>query len=220
MRLPPGSFYGTLLCTASASGFILRETVYAADLKTPNHSHQNAYLGLILEGESTQTLGESTRTCGPGTLTFHPPGETHRDHFQGVRARLLQIEILPNRLTEMSENFAFSARSIQENHGRQGWLANRLLVELHQPDEVSPLAMEGLSLELLSEVWRSPMRPAAPRPPEWLRRANELIHDHFAERLALSAIAGEVGVHASHLAREFRRFYRKTIGEQVRELRI
>jgi AraC family transcriptional regulator len=87
-------------------------------------------------------------------------------------------------------------------------------------DAVSPLAMEGLTLEILAELSRRPASAAERRPPGWLRRAKELLHDRFTESLSLDEIAAAAGVHPTHLARVFRRHYHCTIGDYLRGLRI
>lgn len=215
-----GSFYGKSLHMVETGGFKLSETVYSPGLKTPDHSHDLAYLGVVLEGEANQMVERRVRNRRPGTVTYHPPGETHRDHFLGPRVRLLQIEILASRLADMSQVFSLHVqRPVFENKMKQTWVVNRLRRELCWEDELSPLAVEGLALELLTEVWRGSIYSYS-RPPEWLRRAREFLQDHFAEQFSVCNVSEEVGVHSSHLAREFRRHYQKTMGEFVRELRI
>jgi AraC family transcriptional regulator len=201
-------------------GFKLFETVYSPGLKTPDHSHDHAYLGVVLEGEAEQMVARRVRNRRPGSVTYHPPGETHRDHFLGPKVRLLQIQILASRLADMSQVFSLHVRRpVYENNMKQTWVVNRLRRELRWEDELSPLAVEGLALELLTEVWRSSVYSYT-RPPDWLKRAHEFVQDHFAEQFALCTVAEAVGVHSSHLAREFRRYYQKTMGELLRELRI
>lgn len=215
-----GSFFGRSLRRVQTGGFRLLETVYSPELKTPDHSHDFAYVGVVLEGEANQTVAGRVRNRRPGTVTYHPPGETHRDHFLGPKVRLLQIEISTNRLADMSQEFSLQvARPVYERKIRQTWIVNRLRRELHSEDELSSLAVEGLSLELLTEVWRGSVCSCS-RPPDWLKQAHDFLQDSFTERLSLCAIAKKVGVHSSHLAREFRRHYHQTMGEMVRDLRI
>ena len=87
-------------------------------------------------------------------------------------------------------------------------------------DEASPLAIEGLALEMLAEVSRRKVEVADRRPPRWLSQALDLLHEQFSEHLTIAYLATSVGVHPVHLAREFRKFYRCTIGEHIRQLRI
>jgi AraC family transcriptional regulator len=58
------------------------------------------------------------------------------------------------------------------------------------------------------------------RLPIWLGNADETIRAHFTEPLALAEIAKRVKVHPVHLAREYRRYFNCTIGEQIRRLRV
>jgi AraC family transcriptional regulator len=99
-------------------------------------------------------------------------------------------------------------------------LASRLYEEFRRADELSPLVLEGLTLELLAACARQPVRMPEPRPPRWLATVLELLHAQFAERLTTAAIAESVGVHPAHLARVFRQCYGRTMGDYVRHLRI
>jgi AraC family transcriptional regulator len=96
----------------------------------------------------------------------------------------------------------------------------RLYQEFTQMDSVSPVAIEGLALELLAEVSRQSLHGAGRKPPRWLDQARALVEGRFSERLSLVDVATAVGVHPVHLAREFRRWHRCTVGEYIRRLRI
>ena len=64
------------------------------------------------------------------------------------------------------------------------------------------------------------MAPYDEREPGWLRRVIACLDETFCERLDLATLAGSVGVHPSHLARTFRRFRGKTVGDYVKGLRV
>jgi AraC-like DNA-binding protein len=104
--------------------------------------------------------------------------------------------------------------------GPQVWLAKRLFEECRRHDDVSPLAVEGLVLELLAECSRSPGEVPHTHPPRWLDRVHELLHDRFSENLSLVEVAATAGISADHLARSFRRCHGCTVGEYVRRLRV
>lgn len=87
-------------------------------------------------------------------------------------------------------------------------------------DETSPLAIEGLVLEMMVEASRSHEGARGRIPPRWLEQAKDVLHAQFSTSLTLTDIAEAVGVHPSHLAREFRKHYRHTVGEYVRQLRV
>ena len=150
----------------------------------------------------------------PATLIFHPSGEMHSDHFQSeVRCFNLQLDThLNQQVPRLEQPAAFHG-------GMPGFLATKLYREFRLMDDSSALAIEGLTLELLAETARS-KRGLAHQTPPWLDQARDLLHARFAERLTLADLAADVGVHSTHLAREFHRRYNRTVGEYVRHLRI
>jgi AraC family transcriptional regulator len=97
---------------------------------------------------------------------------------------------------------------------------HRLHDELFATDLAAPLALEGGILEVLAVASRSMVNESSHTEPRWLRRVHELLHDQLGEPLALSQIANEVGVNASHVARTFRKRYGCTMGDYMRRLRI
>jgi len=75
-------------------------------------------------------------------------------------------------------------------------------------------------MELVAWLLRDDVGNSAGKPPHWLQQAEALIRGRYAEHLALADIAGAVGIHPVHLARRFRKLYKCSIGEYVRQLRI
>jgi AraC family transcriptional regulator len=99
------------------------------------------------------------------------------------------------------------------------WLMMRLRKELLYHDDGAQVAIEGLMLQLIAETSRRKVT-LGDSDPRWLQQVIEVLHDQFAEPLALSDIARTVGVHPVYLASAFRRRYRCSVGEYLRRLRI
>lgn len=211
--------YGEILGNASVAGFTLTETVYAPSLKLPKHSHEQAYFCFVLGGSFTEVYGKRSRSCRPSTLVFHPAGETHSDHFY-TRVRCFNIQMNTRWLERVQQHSRIIDTPADSCGGRLAHLAARLYREFCEPEEFSPLVIEGLTLEIIAEVSRRHIRESERIPPRWLEQAREILHERFGEGLTLVALAGSVNVHPVHLAREFRRFYRCTVGEYVRQQRI
>jgi AraC family transcriptional regulator len=173
-----------------------------------------------LQGAYTEQYDDKIRNCSASTLVFHPSREEHADRFHEDGGRLFRIEIEPERLSSIRKHTPLSERPADFRGGRLAFLATHLYREFREEDPAAALAMEGLILEIFAEATRSngPLRPA--RPPRWLRQAHDLLHERFSEGLTLRTIADSVAVHPVHLVRSFRRFYRSTIGEYLRRLRI
>ena len=220
-RLSGGCFYGEVLESREVAGFVLVETRYAPGQKISRHSHEHACFCLVLQGGFVETYGKSTRSCARSSLIYRPSDETHLDHFQNAGGRCFNIAINPRWLERVGEYAASPGTSVHFRGGLPALFATRLYREFRQMDEVSSLVIEGLALEMFAATSRRyGARMSGQRTPRWVERARELIHTRFPESLTLSSLASTVGVHPVHLARVFRRHYRSTIGEYVRQVRI
>ncbi len=154
------------------------------------------------------------------SLSFLGAGETHSDHFHSPGVRCFIIDVGPGWIEHALE---FGVR-LQGSANYEGGLLSHLALKTHtefcKADKPSQLAIEGLALELMAEASRHPNSKLDSNVPVWLVQAREMIHAHFSETLTHTQIARAVGVHPVHLAREFRRHYKCTIGEYLRRLKV
>jgi AraC family transcriptional regulator len=213
------SVYGTVLRSRVVAKFTLTETSYAAGLRLPKHSHHHNYFCFVLQGSFTECYEKQSRACKPSTLVFHPLEERHSDYFH-TAARCFNLLIDARWLDCVRQHSTLVEGGTDFHGGIFAQLATRLYKEFRQFDELSPLIVEGLTSEVLGEAARYSLRRREPAPPPWLEQARELLHDQFHEHLTLSQVARAVGVHETHLSREFRHHYRTTVGEYIRRLRI
>jgi AraC family transcriptional regulator len=219
-KLEPGSYYGTTERRYDLGGLMLAETVYPAGLVIPPHEHANAFFCLLLEGCCSQSWYPQTWKDKPLTLTMFPAGLAHANRWHNSGGRVLHVEFARPWLERLRGRTAVLDCPADYEGGAQVWLARRLVEECRRQDDVSPLAVEGLVLELLAECSRSQIESTHLHPPRWLNRVDELLRDRFAENLSLGEVAAEVGISADHLARSFRRCHGCTVGEYVRRLRV
>ncbi len=218
--LGPGDFYGQKHRHFEISGARFTEMLYSPSFTIPRHAHECAFFGLVLEGAYTETYERRNRECGPSSLMFHPEGEAHSEAHYDVVVRIFSVEPDPHRLEQVREHSGLLGQPLQFQNGPMVQFVMRLYSEFRDRDALTPLAMEGLMLELLAAAGRCPATSADPRPTRWLRQARDLVQDQFAENLSLQDIALAVGVHPAHLARSFRQQYNCTLGDYVRNLRM
>jgi AraC family transcriptional regulator len=95
-----------------------------------------------------------------------------------------------------------------------------MLREFRAQDDVAPLAMEGVLLEILAESARNCDEGSGSSAPTWLKRVREALDESYLQAPALADLAAVGGVHPVHLSREFRKRYQITIGEYIRKRRI
>ncbi len=220
IRLPPGQLYGQNLRTRQVAGFIFTEIVYSAGCQVAKHCHELSQLCFVREGTFSEVYGKKSREVGPLTLIARPSDEMHSHRFYNAGARCFVIEVGRESLQRVREHSLVLDASAEFRGGLLAWLAKRLYDEFHYEDNASALAIEGLTLELLSEASRRQVKISERKPPRWLEHAREFIHGHFSESVFLEDVANSAGTHPVHLARVFRQFHHCTVGEYVRQLRI
>jgi AraC family transcriptional regulator len=219
-RLPQGRCYGTTARKAALSGLILSENHFRPGLRIPPHAHCNAYFDIVLNGTQVETSGKRLRRYNPTTVAFSPPDEYHSEQVGDAGLRCLTVEIAAAWLTRFSHMPEILCRDAEFSGGVLHALGLKLYDEFRTSDALAPLAIEGLTLEILAVASRRYTSADGRRPPGWLQRAVDLLRARFTEPLSLATVAREVGVHPAHLAREFRRQYRCTVHEHLRALRV
>ncbi|HEV2912375.1 MAG TPA: AraC family transcriptional regulator [Pyrinomonadaceae bacterium] len=214
---PPGLRH---LKAREVSGFVFFETFYAAGMGVSTHSHEQPNMCIALTGNCREAYGAKVREYKPLTLAYIPAGVGHSLHFPNGASRCFSVDIAPDWLERFRELSKINEDSVHCHGGLLGTLFLKLYKEFHTVDSAATISMEGLTLEMIAEVLRRQAKKNERTPPSWLKRAIELLHARYAETLQLTEIAQAVGVHPVHLAREFRKHYRCTIGEYTRRLRI
>ena len=149
-KLEPGTFYGTTERRYDLGGLTLAETVYPSGLAIPSHEHINAFFCFLVEGRCTQSCDGRTSNARPATLMIFPAGLAHANRWHDSGGRVLHIEFAPPWLERLRGQTALLEHPADYEGGPLVWLARRLVEEVRRQDEVSPLAVEGLVLELLA----------------------------------------------------------------------
>ncbi|WP_321963357.1 AraC family transcriptional regulator [Paraburkholderia sp. J7] len=219
--LEPGDYFGTTSQQYGDDGISVVETHFATDLIIPQHEHVNPFFCFVLDGRGTRSWPTRRGEDGPMSLTFFPAGVPHANCWYGSGGRALHLEFSPAWLQRLGGRTRVLDRPDDFASGAPLSFMRRLVRECREQDSATPLAVEGLVLELLAACERSVPRAATVvGARRWLGRVEALLHDRFRESLTLDEIASDNHVCADHLAREFRKHFGCTVGEYVRQLRI
>src|SRR5262249_12038155 len=134
----------------------------------------------------------------------------------GGRSFLIELET--SFLNQLKRHPLITDRLSIHRDGALLRFAARLYQEFRQMDELSPLTIEGLMLEMLAEASRNHVKASLPKPPRWLEQAREIANSCFSQHLTIRGIAKSVGIHPVYLATQFRQTYGSTLGEYIRRL--
>ena len=185
---------GTILRRRDIAGFSLTENVYPQGLVLSPHCHAHGYLSFVLSGNYTEKYAERTCVCPEGSLRYLPPSELHENEFD-ARVRCLLVRIDPLTLTRLGDHAAVLSKPGEVLGLAAAWLANRMVREFHADDDVAPLAIEGVLLEVLAESARAIGEGTRSNAPSWLRRVRETLEDSYLLAPSLAELAGIAGVH-------------------------
>jgi AraC-like DNA-binding protein len=205
--------------SCTISDFVLTDTVYSASSHLSDYVHERVTCGLVLEGSFDEYNHGQTWLCKSPCIVFRLPRDVHATRFHDGGAHCLNVEIHPSLVERIAECGKLPEQSFVSYDPLLSGLAVKLYKEFVDMDDFSRITIEGLMLEIVAGLLRDHSTEAAKRP-LWLERARQMIQYEFSARPSVSDLARKVGVHPVHLAREFQRYYQRSIGEYVRELRV
>ena len=206
----------TTLRQTRTAGIELTELLYAHDVRLPRHAHENAGFSLVLEGRFREGYAARELACRPHSVSFTPGNAEHTNVF--THAHCFTIELPPPLLARLDG--APLVDPFEQHGGMLELLAQRLLAECRDADDVTPLAIEGLGLEMIAAASRAAHSSGDSQKAPAMRRVRELLEARFARPLRLDEIAAAVGRHPVYVSASFRRAYGETISDFVRRLRV
>ncbi|MBE2219286.1 MAG: helix-turn-helix transcriptional regulator [Ignavibacteria bacterium] len=218
--LQKGKYYGIPQKTLSFNGLLLVDNEYVKD-KVDWHYHENAYFTYLLKGKLIETSKKTSHTCVPGTLLFHYSGDPHYNIKPPGYTRGFQIEF---------NNSWFSKHGLQlhelEGSGSvsskpAAILFKKIYNETIVNDRLTPLAIEGLLLQVFAEMLRRTGKSAERNsPPLWLGKVAEILREESEEKITLSMLARMTGHHPVHISKSFHKHFGVTMGQYIRNFKI
>lgn len=207
--------------TLALDDFNVTDAGFPAAERLPPHIHDRASLAVMLDGSFDLSIVHRMLACEPGSFVTEPAEERHGNILGTRGAHVIVVQPDPTAVAELG----VCGRLFEEvHHVRRSpgsGVAWRIAHELRAPDAVTPLAVEGLVLELLALCSRQDrLDTGLRRSPRWLTQTRERLHAHFRDPPRIRELAFAAGVHPDHLARAFRARFGVPIGAYVRRLRL
>jgi AraC-like DNA-binding protein len=201
------------------AGFTVSEKQYPPDTVLPGHTHGQAVICAVLQGDGQEVLAGRTFDLAPQRVFFRPAGHRHTNQFGKAGARAFIAELPSAWVDHVGEASRLATEPLSFPSGAAWWLALRLVSECRRGPLANPLTVEGLMLEIAAAAQERDLSPAG-KAPTWLRLAVDALRSHYRGQLPLGTLARWAGVHPVHLARVFRKHYGCTVGGYARKLRV
>lgn len=219
MKLEAGQFYGKTSQTLSANKFRFTEKAYSSNVNIPSHSHELAHFCFVLSGRYAEKIGKKGFERKPTALVYYPPDVSHAEEHH-TNGRHFLVEIDNAGLDKVREYGVRLDEPVILGGAHSLWLATRMYKEFTERDRFSALALESITTELLIAASRKNAIKTDNKPPRWLQKVIEYLHENFSNSIGLNELAKIAEVHPTHLARVFRQFERCTAGDYLRKTRI
>gem|GEM_PF-1172738 len=207
-----------LLRRLDAGPFRITLKHYGPSFQQGVHCHALGAIDFNLAGGGCGTYVGRAVESRPGTVELFAPDREHSFCAGPSGIRTMHVAFGAHVLADAVGGGIGDSVHVDASidQATAAGIGTRLLLELRDPDDSSPMAAEALAFELLaaSHAWR--------RKPErgvrWLQWVRD--HVHAEPGVTLKRLAALAGVHRAHLARSFSAQYGVSVGEYQRRLRL
>lgn len=218
VNLTTGQFYGQTNERIDVEGLTLTDTEYTHDW-VDWHYHENPYFTLVLEGCVLEGNKKETYHCSAGSLLFHNWQEAHYNSKPPGFTRGFHIELEPGWLARFDLDLSRIQGSLEILNPQLRLLLYKLFKETKRDDVTRHLAIQSLLMEALSCLVGDEQDRHRTLP-HWVIQLREVLQDAPPANWSLLALAQTVGIHPVHLSRSFPHYFKCTLSEYVRRIRI
>lgn len=216
--LEKGTFFGDIRKYCHGDFITSCITDYHEDDYSANeeHFHYHPNIFYILHGTVQQKWSHSKTEKGAGSLCYYPAGSPHQNERKTFPSQSLNIEIEFNLLKQYDLREELVEVAIARNPSTQ-FLMLRIHQELVANDSLSSTSIKMQLLDLLTKseklinlnTW-----------PQWIKTLYSILHDRWYENLSLAELSDAVGVHPITISKYFSRYFKCTLGQYLRKLKV
>lgn len=218
MELSTGQYYGKVLQSLDLGGVIISKSYYKDKSSLPLHYHKNPYFCYVLNGNYSEHSVRNDFTCSKGDVIFHPGQTEHHNNFSDNPATCFNLEFSESWISKFAETKlnVFSIVKTKDHSIQSSVL--KIYKELNNYDDLSSLMIEGLLLETIVNFSR--INSVNSFVPGYLKKIIEYLNDEYRCNPSLLQLAQIAEVSPEHLVREFRKVFKLTISEYVRQVKV
>ncbi|HEX2831798.1 MAG TPA: AraC family transcriptional regulator [Thermoanaerobaculia bacterium] len=219
-RLTAGRFFGYARDARESDSFsFVERTPELREREVPLHSHDEAHFVFVVRGLYVTESHGAPEVCSTGALVFNPRGTTHRDRFRSDDGIFFTVGVAPGVAAQLERTLPratfFRAPHVLRAVSRayHAYCANDELLEAHGLELIGGAMDFGAAADAHVDA---SVDGSAPR---WLLRGRDFLRETVPTPRIRDA-AQVAGVHPVHFARAFRRYFRCSPGDYLRECRL
>ncbi len=190
-------------------------TRYRRPSALPQHSHRAVNICLVTDGTGRERIGQRVHNRETGELLFYPAQAEHAAESVCPMSGFLNMEFT----AEEAMLDGLPGGICNRWPERTGSLLRAFRRELALGDTLTPLGIEALVWECLDR-FRSPAPRRRRQLPGRVASVRTLLDASFRRPPTMAEITTELGGDPTNLARSFRKWIGRSIGEYVRTLRL
>jgi AraC family transcriptional regulator len=216
LQLKAGRYLGHNKRSWDANGLFVSETEYHSKVFEGWHFHENNHITLILQGGNREQRRNREFESIPGEVVFYASGELHRNLNTRHPSRNINIEITNDFFSLHNLEIAdLNATTFKDANAKFALL--KTYQECLTNDECSHATIHGLLLNLIATTANVKDEVCNPK---WVGLVTDILNDRWNENILLDELAKLIGVHPVTISKFFPKYFRCTLGEYVRKLRI
>lgn len=213
----PGQFYGKENQSLSLNGIILNDSDYICD-RVDWHYHENAYFTFLLEGGSLDGNRKHIHECSAGSLLFQNWQDPHYNVRSKLRTRGFHVELMPLWFMRYDIPVNLVEGSIRISDPSLITLMYNVFKESKLYTGESQLAIDMLLVRLFSSLI-SERRSYDRQPPAWIQLIKDALYASPGD-WTLIDLAKLANVHPVHLSRQFPKYFKATLGDYIRTMKV
>ena len=206
VNLAEGQYFGSSVFNEKTDKCAVSITEYNPQEYIHEHSHENAYISILMSGNYSEKGAKENRGVFQGEILFRPAGYRHENRFQNLGGRCLNIELknLQNLSHLIPEKFVQYGKGLFPYFYK---LYFSLIYDLHV------ISYEECIINWASEIGTSPKQKSNLR---WVKATKEILDNELKEFHSLADLSERVHVHPVYLSRGFK----QRTGVTVREYQM
>ncbi|HEY5822741.1 MAG TPA: AraC family transcriptional regulator [Cyclobacteriaceae bacterium] len=216
LQLKGGKYLGSNKRSWEANGVFISETEYHSKVFEGWHYHENNHITFILQGGNQEQRKNREFEAVPGEILFYASGELHRNLNTKHPSRNINIEIENSFFLQYNLDIA-SFNDTKLNRTNAKFALLKAYRECLTNDEHSQASIHGLLLNFI--VMTTHIKDEKFNP-QWVRQIRDILNDRWNENVFLHELASLVQVHPVTISKFFPKYFRCTLGEYVRKVRI